>query len=162
MSDCRAVNKQIEKVSGVMPNQEEEMADLRGATCFGKLDMLQGCWQMPLAAEAQEVFTIATPEDLFTPTCVLQGVLNATAHFQGVMTALLAGLNCKVWVDDIMWWGADEDNFLNTLDKILGRLKDAGLLAAAHKCLFFDTEILWCGKVYSGGRRDRCFTTGSV
>ena len=38
--DYLAVNKQIEKVPGVMPNQEAEMADLRGATCFGKLKML--------------------------------------------------------------------------------------------------------------------------
>ena len=98
---------------------------------------------MPLAAEAQKVFTIATPEGLFTPTCVLQGVLNATACFQGVMTELLAGLNCKVWVDDIVWWGADEDDLLNTLDRILGRLEDGGLFTAAHKCLFFDTEIAW-------------------
>ena len=72
-------NKQIEKVPGVMPNQEAEMADLEGATCFGKHEMLEGYWQIPLAAEAQEVFTIATPEGLFTPTRVPQGVLNATA-----------------------------------------------------------------------------------
>ena len=70
VSDYRALNKQIEKILGVMPNQVLEMADLRGATCFEKLDMLQGYCQMPLAAEAQEMFTIATPEGLFTPTHV--------------------------------------------------------------------------------------------
>ena len=67
VSDCRAINMQIEKEPVVMPNQEAEMADLRGATCFGKFDMLQGYWQMPLAAEAHDVFTIATPEGLFNP-----------------------------------------------------------------------------------------------
>ena len=75
MSDYRAVNKQIEKVAGVMPNQETEMADLQGTTYFGKLDMLQGYWKMPLAAEAQKVFTVATPEGPFTPPRVPQGVL---------------------------------------------------------------------------------------
>ena len=73
-------------------------------------------------------------------------------HFQGVMTELFAGLNYKVWVDDIVWWWADEDNLLNTRDKILGRLEDAGLFTIAHKCLFFDAEISWCGKVYSWGQ----------
>ena len=34
VSDYRAVNKQIEKVPGAMPNQEAEMADLRGAYMF--------------------------------------------------------------------------------------------------------------------------------
>ena len=93
MSDYRSVDKQIEKVLGVIPNQEAEMAGLLGTICFGKLDMLQGYWQMPLAAEAQEVFTIATLEGLFTPTHVPQGVLNAMAYFESVMTELLAGLN---------------------------------------------------------------------
>ena len=80
------MNKQIEKVPSVMPNHEAEVVDLPGAACFGKLDMLQGSWQMPLAADAQEIFTIATPEGLFTPTRVCgipQGVLNTTGYFQG-------------------------------------------------------------------------------
>ena len=51
MSKYGAVNKQIEKVPGVMPNQEVEMVDLLGATRFGNVDMLQGFWQMPLDAE---------------------------------------------------------------------------------------------------------------
>ena len=37
VTDYRAVKKQIEKVPGVMPNQEAEMANLRGATCLGSL-----------------------------------------------------------------------------------------------------------------------------
>ena len=40
MSDHLAVNKQIEKIPSAMPNQETEMAHLRGATYFGKLGML--------------------------------------------------------------------------------------------------------------------------
>ena len=68
VSDFRAANKNIEKVPGVMPNQEAEMADVRRATFYGKLDIiLQGYWQMPLAGEAQEVFVIVTAKGLFTP-----------------------------------------------------------------------------------------------
>ena len=151
MSGYRAVSKHIEKLPGVMPSQETEMAHLRGATCFGKLDTLQRYWQMPLTAEAQEVFTIATFEGLFTPTRVPQGVSIAMTYFQGVMTKLLAGLNCKVWVEDIVWLGADEDNLLNTFDKIVGRLED-GLFTGILKYLFLDTEVSWFLKMYSGGQ----------
>ena len=65
------------------------------------------------------------------------------------MTELLAGLNCKVCIDNIVWWGADENDLVNTLEKILGRLEDAGLFAAAHKCLIFDTETV---RVVSSGQ----------
>ena len=135
-----------------MLNQEVEVADLLGVTYFGKPDM-------PLAAEAQKGFTIATSEGLFAPTRVPQGVLNATAYFQGVMTKFLTDLNCNLWVDDTVRWGADEGYLLNTLDKILGCLEDASLSAAAYKYLFFDTEISGV-EMFSKG--DRCFTTGSV
>ena len=56
-----------------MPNQEADVVDLLSARFFGKLD-LRGYWQMPLAEEAREIFTITTPLGLFTPTRVPQGV----------------------------------------------------------------------------------------
>ena len=77
MSDYKTVNEQVEKSPGVMLNQKADMVDLLGGRFFGKLDLLQGYWQMPLAAEAREIFTITTPVGLFTPTCVPEGVLNA-------------------------------------------------------------------------------------
>ena len=97
------------------------MVDLLSARCFGKLDLLQGYWQMPLADEAQEIFTITTPFGMFTPKRVPQGVLNATSYFQGVMMDLLEGLKCKIWVDDVFFFADTEDELLDTLDEILAR-----------------------------------------
>ena len=48
VSDHQAVNSQVQQSPGVMPNQEG-MRELLGAKYFGKLDLLQGYWQMPLA-----------------------------------------------------------------------------------------------------------------
>ena len=152
VSDYKAVNEQVEKSPGVMPNQESDMLDLLSAKFFGKLDLLQGYWQMPLAEEAQEIFTITTPFGMYTPRRVPQGVLNATAYFQGIMAGVLDGLNCKIWVDDVFFFADTEDALLDTLDAILGRLESVGLFAAAHKCTFFARELVWCGKVYSHGK----------
>ena len=100
---------------------------------------------MPLAEEAREIFTITTPLGLFTPTRVPQGVLNATAYFQGVMTELLVGSKCKIWVDDVFFYADTKDELLDTLDEILARLESVGLLAAAHKCTF--SPVRSCGVV---------------
>ena len=137
VSDYQAVNSQVEQSPGVMPNQEDKMREFWGAKCFWKLDLLQGYWQMPLAPEEQEVFTIVTPHGLFTPTRVPQVVLNATSYFQRVMTDLLRGLDCKVWVDDVFYFAEDTISLLCLLDEILGRLESVGLFVAAHKCTFF-------------------------
>eukprot|EP00903_Cladosiphon_okamuranus_P006086 g5996.t1 len=151
VGDFRGVNNAVEKSPGVMPNREESMHRLSEATCYGSLDMLQGYWQMPLAPDSQEIFTIVGPGGLYTPTRVPQGVLNATSYSQATMTELLDGLNCMVWVDDVIYWGHNEDDLLNTLELLLERRERAGLCAAAHKSIFFDTSITWCGKVYSRG-----------
>ena len=74
---------------------------------------------MPLAPEAPGVFTIVTPDGLFSPTRVPQGVLNATSYFQGVMTDLLRGPDCKVWVDDVFYFAEDEISLLCLLDEFL-------------------------------------------
>ena len=125
------------------------MVDLLSARSFGKLDLLQGYWQMPLAEEAREIFTITTPLGLFTPTRVPEGVLNATAYFQGVMTELLVGIKCKIWEDDMFFYADTEHELLDTIDEILARLESVGLFAAAHKCTFFSREIVSCDKAVS-------------
>ena len=113
------------------------MVDLLSARFFGMLDILPGYWQMPLAEEAREISTITTPLGLFTPTRVPQGVLNATAYLKGILTELLVGIKCKIWVDDVFFYADTEDELLDTLDEILARLESVGLFAAAHKCTFF-------------------------
>ena len=50
-----------------------------GRHVFGKLDIVQEYWTMPLAAEVQEMLTIPTPKGLFIPTRVPQDGLNATS-----------------------------------------------------------------------------------
>lgn len=86
VGDFRAVNSQHESVPGPTPRKEEQMSRTHGATHFCSLDLLHAHWQMPLTEEAQEMFTISTPDGLLTPTRVPQGVLNATSYFQGQMS----------------------------------------------------------------------------
>lgn len=44
VNSYRAINSTIEKAPVVLPNQKADMAQLRGAHWFGKLDMLKGFW----------------------------------------------------------------------------------------------------------------------
>lgn len=100
MLDSRAVNKVVEKNPGVMPNIEASMQRLGQARRHASLDMFQGFWQTPLAPDFRR-----SRGGLYTPTHVPQGVLNAAAYFQAIMTTLLEGLHCVVWVDDVVYGG---------------------------------------------------------
>ena len=107
---------------------------------------------MPAGTGRAKILTITAPGGLCTPTRVPQGILNVTSHFQATLTPVLQGLNCLIWVDDVIYWGLDETDLFNTLVLILERLEEVGLYDAAHKCTLFETSITWCGKVYSQGQ----------
>lgn len=63
---------------------------------------------MPMGGESEEAFTMATQEGLFSPRRASQRVLNTIPHFQSMVNtevhAGLAGVICKVWVDNIVNW----------------------------------------------------------
>ena len=153
VADYRAANAQVELVPWPMPDLEGMASRFRGVPAFCSLDLLQGYWQMPLAEEAQNLFSIVLPSGLYTPTRVPQGMLNATAFFQSTMAEILRGIypeRCMVWVDDLIIWGETQEEMVGNLDGVLARLQARGLYAAAHKCRFFATEMKWCGRLYSG------------
>ena len=64
------MNEQVEKSPGVMPNREADMVDLLSARFFGKLELFQGYWQIPLAEEAREIFTITRSSKGFECDCL--------------------------------------------------------------------------------------------
>ena len=70
-----------------------------------------------------------------------QAVNSQVEQTPRVMTDLLRGLDCKVWVDDFFYFAEDETSLLCLLDEILGRLESVGLFVAAHKCTFFRSRI---------------------
>ena len=83
--DLRPVNAQTEPQAWPMPNMEAAMSELTGDTCFATMGLCHGYWQMPLDTDSQECQSFITPDGVFTPTRVLHGQTNATAHFQAAI-----------------------------------------------------------------------------
>ena len=153
VTDYQAVNDTIEPAAMPLPNLEDKASLFADATAWCTLDLLQGYWQVPLREDDQEMFTMVTPEGLFTPRRVPPGVLNATGYFQATTGDVLEGYIdkiCSVWVDDIVIWGKTPEILLKRLLAILGRLLERGFFAAAQKAVFFRKEIKGCGKILSG------------
>ena len=98
VTNYRAVNDTIEPAAVPMPNLEDKASLFAGATAWCTLDMLEGYWQVPLSEDAQEMFTMVTPEGLFTLRRVSPGVLNATGYFQATMGDVLDGYIDKIFL----------------------------------------------------------------
>jgi hypothetical protein len=151
--DLRAINAVSVKCPYPQPTLETIFSALAGAVVFGKLDLQAGYWQIPLHPDCWEQYTIITEDGLFTPTRMLQGSLNATAHFQAQLRKVLAeyyGTFCLLYVDDLLIWAKDEAELLERSRLIWGRLHSALLKCAASKLVLYTERILWCGRYADG------------
>lgn len=151
--DYPAATKQTEPVPAPMALLKLVDELFTGLQAFRTLGLLQGYWQCHLAVEAQEQFTTVTNKGLFTPIRVPQGVLNATACLQGMMTSVLGGLIEHVYVvyfDDVLLWAPGECKQLARLKLVLERRVAVGMFAAVHKTVCYAQTVHWCGKIYLG------------
>lgn len=84
-------------------NLEQEFAKIAGAKAYCTLGMLEGYRKGPLDDASQGLFTFVLENGQFTPTRVLNRVMNATSCSQGPMLGILmVGKICLVDVDDVV------------------------------------------------------------
>ena len=149
--DLRPINAATEKDSWPMPHIDSEIYDLSDAKCFAKLDFVSGYWQLPVHEDSQENCGIVTPNGVYSSTRVLQGLTNATSHFQGTIEPLFSSIrpNLKAWLDDFMLYSSTEGQMIALLEKFFQTCEAHGLYLSAKKCEFFESEVKWCGRIIS-------------
>jgi transposase InsO family protein len=150
--DLRAVNKFTAPMQFPIPRLEVFAEMVSGAKMFGKLDLFNGFWQIPIDTKSQKYFAIRTDVGVWTPTRLIQGARNSTAIFQSVMREVLGelvGTAAVVYVDDLLVVGRDERDFVNNMTRVLRALYDAGFKVSAKKTVFFKPEVSFCGRVFS-------------
>ena len=123
---------------------EEQASAFAGAAPFMTVDLNQGYWQMPLAANSQELFTFVTKKGLYTPTRMPQGVTNATSHFQETLERTLGDLVrrvCLVYVDDVIIWGRNVWELMDHFSWAVKKLMEVDLFVAANKVTLYAREV---------------------
>ncbi|POM78483.1 Hypothetical protein PHPALM_3984 [Phytophthora palmivora] len=150
--DYRLVNRQTIPIAGVMPSAAVVMEVLLGQKVFARFDLTQGFWQLPLHPDSQELFSFVTPDGVYTPKQVPQGVMDSALHFQDQMQPLLAPLiphSALVWVDDVILFAPTIDELLEVLKKFFTIVAEANLVLNMEKRSLFELEILWRGRLFS-------------
>jgi hypothetical protein len=151
--DERAVNMQLESHVFPMPPIEDMVESTRGSRFFGKIDATHGYWQFSLAEESREIFTIITDRGAYRPTRILQGTLDSVEWFHGHIARDLEGRAPKEflqWIDDVITHCQEWPKFLEQWRFLLTLARDRRLKFSPKKTTFYDSEILFCGKIYDG------------
>ncbi|UYV83522.1 K02A2.6-like [Cordylochernes scorpioides] len=142
--DLTALNKFVKRENYPIPSVEYTLAQMGGAKLFSKLDANIGFWQIPLSEESSSLTTFLTPFGRYRFKRLPFGISSAPEVFQ--MSNLLesqSGVNCHM--DDIVIWGATQEEHDERLRCVLRKLQDSGLTLNKEKCIFSVKEIKFLG-----------------
>ena len=106
------------------------MDSLDGNIIFSDINLISGCFHMPLDEDSQNQTAFITPLNLYKRKKLPMGPASASEAFQNLMELILSGLSYEialVYLDDIIIFGRIIDQNMEKLKLILCRLKEAGL-----------------------------------
>jgi hypothetical protein len=90
-------------------------------------------------------------EGVFVPTRLMFGIMAAPSYYQGHMgkTVLqeLLGLICELYIDDIFFWGMDEDDYLRNLRTLFQPLRERLIKVHRDKCELGKERLEFLGHV---------------
>ncbi len=129
-----------------LPRIDDSLDQLAHAKHFSTLDILTGYWQVKMEEASQEktAFTVCLFEFRVMPF----SLCNVPATFQRLMENVLPGLvrdQCIVYIDNILAIGKHLEN----LQKVFGRLHQAGLRLKPSKCRLAQQSVEYLGYVMS-------------
>ncbi|GKT29052.1 hypothetical protein ADUPG1_001020, partial [Aduncisulcus paluster] len=116
----------------------------KGQKYFAALDLIHGYHQLPLAPQCRRFTAFTTPLGLYEWTVLPFGLKSAPAIFQKTLQTLFSELlfhGVLVYLDDIIVYAKDKDQFLARLREVFNRLNAFGLTLNKEKC------TLGCSKV---------------
>ncbi|GKB03741.1 reverse transcriptase domain-containing protein [Tanacetum coccineum] len=138
-----------------LPFIDQMLERLVGNKYFCFLDGFSGYFQIPIDLMNQEKTTFTCLFGTYAYRRMPFVVCNAPATFQRCMLAIFHDTieeYVKVFMDDFSVFGNSFDHFLNNLDKMLQRCKDANLVLNWDKCHFMVKEGIMLGhKVFGAG-----------
>ncbi|CAM4512955.1 unnamed protein product [Caretta caretta] len=145
--DYRKLNAVTRPDNYPMPRTDELLEKLGRAQFISTLDLTKGYWQVPLDESAKERSAFITHLGLYEFNVLPFGLRNAPATFQRLVDGLLAGLGeyAVAYLDDVAIFSDSWADHLEHLQKVLERIREAGLTVKAKKCQIGLNRVTYLG-----------------
>lgn len=104
-----------------MPQIQDILESLNGATVFSTLDLKSGYWHLEMETDSIQKTAFVTSTGLYEFLCLPFGLKNAAASFQRLMEHVLRdvkGKCCMVYINDIVVYSKTMTEHLQDLHQV--------------------------------------------
>lgn len=146
--DYRKLNDITIGDSYPIPNISEILDQLGKSKYFSTLDLASGFHQIKMSEQDAPKTAFSVPQGHFEFTRMPFGLKNAPSTFQRLMNSALSGLQgiqCYVYLDDIVIYSYDLDSHIKSLSNVFDRLRHFNLKLQPDKCEFLRKEVSYLG-----------------
>ena len=148
--DPRKLNNALRRCPHKMLTLEETSHKLFGAQYFSKLDAKAGYWSVQLAAESQVLTTFRTPLGRYCFLRLPFGLNVSQDIFQQKIDKILDKCPGTIGIaDDIMVYGASEDEHAANLLNLMQQARANNLVFNSKKCQIKQKEVSFFGMRFS-------------
>jgi hypothetical protein len=137
--DYRGLNTITVKNRYPIPLISELLDRLHGVKVFGKLDLLDAYYRIRIKEGDEWKTAFRTRYGHCEFLVMPMGLTNAPATFQSCVNNALQGYVddfCAVYLDDILIYSRNEEQYIQHLEKVMERLRRSELYANPKKCSF--------------------------
>lgn len=146
--DYRKLNDVTIKQIFPIPRMEEILDQLGRSRYFTTLDLESGYHQVEIDERDRELTSFQTAHNKWEWVRLPFGLSGAPMTFQRLMNQVLAGiqgLECFVYLDDIVVYGGNLEEHEARLRNVLQRLRDHNLKLNISKCHILSREVVYLG-----------------
>ena len=148
--DMRQANNAIMRERFPMPNIEETLQQMNGASVFTRLDLREAFQQIELRESSRYITTFVCHKGLYRYKRLNYGITSASEIFQRIIQQILQDIpNCKNIVDDIIIYADNQEKHDKVLKMVLTRLREKNLTLNRDKCEFNKSSLIFMSHVLS-------------
>jgi hypothetical protein len=148
--DYRALNAVTKPDAYPIPNIVDTLDSLGCSKIFTVLDMASGYHQVEVEPQSREKTAFSCYKGHYQFIKMPFGLNNAPATYQRCMDVILMGLkgiDCLVYLDDIICFSATMEEHVQKLEAIFERLDQANFRIQPEKCVFATDTVDYLGHV---------------